>query len=408
MEFLQPALLWGFLAVTIPVVIHFWYQKKGKTIAWAASQWLIDKTSLQNRGLRLDEIPLLLIRCLLVILLVLLLSKPIVNWFRSSPLTEKIHLVEPDNLLVSNFRFELENAIKKGEKIYWIGAEKQEAKDISVVPKQKDVELYLQKSISRVSETGKELNLYISYNQKLAGLPKIYVPGSFKLFSIIDSTLKAAISYLDLGNGKKLFADRNPNGVVQLKVTGVTDNIPASQFASEPVHKGKIQVLIDYKNPAEQQTVQAAMLALGEVYSIPFVIDLAKKTDIKYEWIFTDQKMMETNPGTLYFIRNDNARQNLSENIIPIQDSLRLSTSELVQNGAVPEWVGNILVAHYKLNEDIIPLSQQQLNARFISVKPVANQNANKIYQWLLLFFVITLIVERWIALRKNTSQTYA
>lgn len=150
------------------------------------------------------------------------------------------------------------------------------------------------------------------------------------------------------------------------------------------------------------------MLALGEVYSIPFVIDLAKKTDIKYEWIFTDQKMMETNPGTLYFIRNDNARQNLSENIIPIQDSLRLSTSELVQNGAVPEWVGNILVAHYKLNEDIIPLSQQQLNARFISVKPVANQNANKIYQWLLLFFVITLIVERWIALRKNTSQTYA
>ena len=406
MEFLQPALLWGFLAVTIPVIIHFWYQKKGKTIAWAASQWLTDKTSLQHRGLRLDEIPLLLIRCLLVILFVLLSSKPVVNWFKANQETQKIHLVEPDNQLISNFRFELEGAIKKGEKVYWIGFEQQEVKDISVVPKQNDSELYLQKSINRVSETGKELNLYISNNQRLAELPKVYVPGSFKLFSNIDSTRNTSISYLDMGEGKKLFVDQKPDGAAQLKVLDGTGNF--SKFTLEPAHKGKIQVLINYKNPSENQIIQAALLALNEVYTIPFVIDLAKKTGSKYDWVFTDQKINDVNPETLYFVPTNISNQNIGENVIQIQDSLRLSTSEMVQNGQLPEWIGNILVAHYKLKENTNPLSQQQLNARFIQVKPVADQIDDKLYQWLLLLFVITLILERWIALRKTSSQTYA
>lgn len=406
MEFLQPALLWGFLAVTIPVIIHFWYQKKGKTIAWAASQWLTDKTSLQHRGLRLDEIPLLLLRCLLVILFVLLLGKPVVNWFKANQTTEKIHLVEPDNQLVSNFRFELENAIKKGEKVYWIGPEQQEVKDISVVPKQKDSELYLQKSINRIGETGKELNFYITNNHKLAELPKIYVPGSFKLFSNTDSTHNISTPYLDLGGGKKLFADQKPNGTTQLKVSDGAEK--SSQFVSEPAHKGKIQVLIEYKNPVEKQSVQAALLALNEVYASPFVINLVPKPEIKYDWIFTDKKVNDVNPEILYFVPANISNQNTSENIIQVQDSLRLLTSELVQNGQLPEWLGNILVEHYRLKENINPLSQQQLNTQFIQVKSDADQTGDKLYQWLLLLFVITLILERWIALRKTTSQTYA
>ncbi len=69
MVFLQPVMFWGALAIVIPIIIHFWYQKKGETIAWAATQWLTDKTNLQHRGIRLDEVPLLLVRCLLIILL---------------------------------------------------------------------------------------------------------------------------------------------------------------------------------------------------------------------------------------------------------------------------------------------------------------------------------------------------
>ena len=408
MAFLQPYMLWGLLALSIPIIIHFWYQKKGKTISWAASQWLIDKTSLQHRGLRLDELPLLLIRCLLIILFVLLLSKPIINWLKPEHTTEKIHLVEPNDRLVDNFKFELESAIKNGEKVFWIGPLQEEIKDISTIPKQTNNELYLQQTIQKLNKQGTTLNLYINNNQKLAELPKIYVPGSFKLFTYTDSLARYSSNYLDLDEGKKLYVNQKPGGAAQLKVTNATDKDQTVQFESAPVHKGKIQVLVDYKNAAEQQTVQAALQALSEVYSIPFAIDLTVKSANKYDWIFTDQKIKEINPQTLYMVSGENSNQYSAGNVIQIQDSLRLSTSELVQNGQLPEWLGNIMVAHYKLKENKNPLSQVQLRSLFISVKPVREQFADKSYQCLLLFFVLTLLLERWIALRKLAGQTYA
>lgn len=408
MAFLQPYMLWGLLALSIPVIIHFWYQKKGKTIAWAASQWLIDKTSLQHRGLRLDEIPLLLIRCLLVILFVLLLSKPIINWLKSDQATEKIHLVEPNDRLVDNFKFELESAIKNGEKVFWIGPLQKEFKDISAVPKQTNNELYLQETIQKLYKQGTTLNLYINNSQKLAELPKIYIPGSFKLYAYTDSSAQHSSNYLDLGENKKLYVSQERGGTAQLKVMDATDKDQTVKFESTPVHKGKIQVLIDYKNAAEQQTVQAGLLALSEVYSIPFVIDLANKPANKYDWILTDQKIKEINPQTLYVVSGRNSNQYPAKNVIPVQDSLRLSTSEMVQNGQLPEWLGNIMVAHFKLKENTNPLSQVQLKALFVKVKPVREQFTGKSYQWLLLFFMLTLLLERWIALRKLASQTYA
>jgi hypothetical protein len=35
-----------------------------------------------------------------------------------------VHFVQPNRSVVENFRFEIENAKKKGEDVYWIGAEK--------------------------------------------------------------------------------------------------------------------------------------------------------------------------------------------------------------------------------------------------------------------------------------------
>ncbi|TDE18151.1 BatA domain-containing protein [Dyadobacter psychrotolerans] len=401
MVFLQPALLWGALAVAIPVIIHFWYQKKGQTIAWAASQWLTDKTSLQHRGLRLDEILLLLLRCLMVILLVLLLSKPIAEWLNKDKTTSKVHLIQPDERLVSNFRFELEEALKKGEKVFWIGQETEQVKDLAILPKQYAQFLLLQNSISKAGSHGGELNLYINNTGSLANLPPIYTPESFKLHSIADSATVGKIPYLELGEGKKMFTDIK-TGLLK------TASDQTGSFTSEPVHKGKIKVLLDYKNPVEQQTVQASLLALEEIYGVPFALDLIKKTDIKYDWILLDQQIIAPDPRVLYVLSGDIRDKYLTDNVFQLQDSLRVPTSELVRNGQLPEWLGEAMVQFYKLKTTKNLLSQQQLNATFVKSKPVINQSSVKIHQWLLLLFVITLLIERWIALKKTVTQNYA
>ena len=401
MVFLQPALLWGALAMAIPVIIHFWYQKKGQTIAWAASQWLTDKTSLQHRGLRLDEILLLLLRCLLIILFVLLLSKPIAEWLNKDKSTSKVHLVQPDERLVSNFRFELEEALKMGEKVFWIGQETEEVKDITIFPKQSAPSLLLQNSVSKAGKQGGELNLYINNTADLAELPQIYMPESFKIHSVIDSVKNSPVAFIELEEGKKLYAD---NGKGLLK----TASDKTGNFASEPVHKGKIKVLLDYKNPVERQTVQASLLALEEIYAVPFAPDLVRNPDTKYDWILTDKHIKTPDPQTLYILSGDDRSVYVADNIFRLQDSLRVPTSELVRNGQLPEWLGEVMVQFYKLKSNTNPLSQQQLNALFVKSKPVLNQTSEILHQWLLLFFVITLLIERWITLKKTVTRTYA
>ena len=79
MELINPNILWGLLAISTPILIHFWNQKKAVTIDWAAMKWLIESQKLKAKGLRLDDLLLVILRILALILLVFILSKPLIN-----------------------------------------------------------------------------------------------------------------------------------------------------------------------------------------------------------------------------------------------------------------------------------------------------------------------------------------
>ncbi|MCE7040111.1 BatA domain-containing protein [Dyadobacter sp. CY312] len=400
MAFLQPVMFWGALAIVIPIVIHFWYQKKGKTIAWAATQWLTDKTNLQHRGIRLDEIPLLLIRCLLIILLALLLAKPVADWLKGNEANAVTHVVETNSQVVGNYRFEIEEALRKGEKVYWISPGTEELKDVSIIPDYGAQVLNLQESVSQAAKNGARIHVYIRNKAGLARLPKIVIPTPFKIFSTIDSTKRATQPFINGTEGKVISADAR---------TGLlTTDTDKNNLASEPVNKGDIKVLLDYKNANEMQTVQAALLALQDVYSIPFVIDKEKKAVSNYDWVFTDQQIVNPEPYIFYITSGKTTSGFLPENVIEVPDSMRLATSDLVKNGRLPEWLGNKLVDFYGLKKNENPLSQSQLNALFVQSDVTSGQKSDLLYQWLLLAFVLTLLLERWIAINKNVSRNYA
>jgi hypothetical protein len=400
MAFLQPVMFWGALAIVIPIIIHFWYQKRGKTIEWAATQWLTDKTNLQHRGIRLDEIPLLLIRCLLIILLALLLAKPVAEWLNGNDSDTVVHVVEANSQVVGNYRFEIEEALKKGEKVFWISPETEELKDVSNIPDYGAQVLNLQENVSQAAKHGANVHIYIRNKASLARLPKIVVPAPFKIFSTVDSTKKAAQPFINGADGKVISAD--------VRTGLLTAGTDKNNLASEPVNKGDIKVVLDYKNANEMQTVQAALLALQDVYSIPFVIDKEKKTAANHDWVLTDQQIVNPEPHIFYMTSGKTTSGFLAENVIEVPDSLRLATSDLVKNGRLPEWLGNKLVDFYGLKQNENPLSQSQLNALFVQSDISSGQKSELLYQCLLLAFVLTLLLERWIALNKNVSQNYA
>ena len=93
MQFLAPAILWGGLAVTVPVALHFFYRARYKPLPWAPMKFLKEAIEQTSRRLRFQEWILLLLRCLAILLLVLAIARPGLDSASSAGATETIDAV---------------------------------------------------------------------------------------------------------------------------------------------------------------------------------------------------------------------------------------------------------------------------------------------------------------------------
>lgn len=74
--FANPALLWGGLAIAAPIAIFLLTRYRFRTVEWAALEFLARAFKRQQRRLRLENLLLLLIRCLIILLFALALARP--------------------------------------------------------------------------------------------------------------------------------------------------------------------------------------------------------------------------------------------------------------------------------------------------------------------------------------------
>ncbi|WP_353718503.1 BatA domain-containing protein [Dyadobacter sp. 676] len=368
MTFLQPYMLWGILAVAIPVAIHFWHQKRGRTIEWAAMRWLGDPTTLRHRGLRLNEVWLMVLRCFLVALLALIISKPVLEWFKNAGGLETIHLVQPDRLVTGTYRFELENAWRAGEKVYWLGAAPEKATGISPMQAVPAPLTYLQQNINALAGgSGKNFKLYFSNDPALADFPKIYIPGEYQLFPVADSSGKKRVSLLE----------------------------------NNPARKKAIRVLLENGDAGERRTIEAALVALAGVYGFLFETEYKNNPARHYDWVFTNKPVTHAGAGTKYVVSGAAPKWDAPATVIFLPDSLTLADSRFVESGRFPEWLGELLVRDLNLQPDVGRLSNSQLYALFEKVPSLNAGSEAALRPWLLLLFLGLLIAERLLALRK-------
>lgn len=79
MSFLHPALAWGALAFTVPLLIHLLNRRRLRRIDWAAMEFLRRAYRKTRRRLALENLLLLLLRCAAVALLALGLARPVLE-----------------------------------------------------------------------------------------------------------------------------------------------------------------------------------------------------------------------------------------------------------------------------------------------------------------------------------------
>ncbi|NBB83310.1 MAG: VWA domain-containing protein [Alphaproteobacteria bacterium] len=72
---INPMLLWGGLAVALPIVIHLLNRRRFRTVDWAAMDFLLEADRRNRRRIRLEHLLLLLLRCLAIVLIALLVAR---------------------------------------------------------------------------------------------------------------------------------------------------------------------------------------------------------------------------------------------------------------------------------------------------------------------------------------------
>ena len=76
MQFLNPTWLFATAAILIPVIIHLWNIKPGKVLKIGSTSLITAASRKSSRSFKLLDIPLLLLRCLLLLLMAFLLALP--------------------------------------------------------------------------------------------------------------------------------------------------------------------------------------------------------------------------------------------------------------------------------------------------------------------------------------------
>ena len=76
MSFLAPGLLAGLAAVSIPLILHFFYKSRHRKLPWAAMEFLRQSLEETSRRVRFQEWILLALRCLVLALLAFALARP--------------------------------------------------------------------------------------------------------------------------------------------------------------------------------------------------------------------------------------------------------------------------------------------------------------------------------------------
>lgn len=82
MTFLNPALTFGALAFAIPLIIHILNRRRFRTVEWGAMHLLESVIKVNHRRFRIDQLILLLVRCVIPVLLAVCLARPVLTGAR--------------------------------------------------------------------------------------------------------------------------------------------------------------------------------------------------------------------------------------------------------------------------------------------------------------------------------------
>jgi len=390
MEFLQPLLLWGATAISIPILIHLWHNRKGTKISWAAMRWLTEKENQPQKGYKPDNLLLLLLRLMIVLLIVLFLGQLYLSRLERDTPKANIHLVEPNATLVEEFRFELEQALSRGEELYWLNKELRPITSLAELEQVNNTgPNALENGLRQLVEDHHQLHLYLrpisTYTEASFFLTPVLPEIHLSEFSESDRVQ----NYLEAGGSTYLYV--NDQGLLERNSSPPTGKNPIS-------HTGAISYAIDLENEQEVDNITVALNAIEEVYGLEF----KEAEDGSKPLLVFSYQIPDKIPRDQLVIVGGGIGQTHQSNVHLVQDPFTKEESEIVSSGRLPEYILEKVLNHIELTNNIRKVSRQQLERQFILDTDSETSRTGNVNEVILLLLLLTVIGERVIALRKE------
>ncbi len=378
MEFLNPNMLWGMLGISIPIVLHFLHQKKAKTLDWAAFSFLEENHKMPKKGIQFDNLILLLLRCLLISLLSFLLAKPV---FKPNNEGQEIYFIQNEPQLISNYKFEIEKAIKNNKPIYYLDDIEKPVSDLDTKPVKTNVNFQ-----SIFNEIGKKYpdkkaTFFLVNSPKNFTSPNYYIPVDFNIKSIVDSS-KQNLKYIQLDKKTGLFVNN------KLQTGELPKNI-------KPIISAPIKVKIETSDLEQKQNIEAALRVITEVYTLPFkLMDDPTQANI----VFSEFKPKNFD-GLHVLLQGSIA----DDQKYKFEEILTSEKSIDVFRGNLPEKTLEMILDYYELKNPQKPESENSFLSKF-KIKTNKNKAQNNNLDKILLLLLITLLAfERWLSMKKHS-----
>jgi len=101
MVFLNPTYLWALLGLAVPIAIHLWGKKEGRTIKMGSIQFFKESDPKKTSSISINEWWLLLLRILIIGIIVCILAEPALQ--RNKSENDVAYLIEPSIALDADF-----------------------------------------------------------------------------------------------------------------------------------------------------------------------------------------------------------------------------------------------------------------------------------------------------------------
>jgi len=411
MTFLNPTYLWALLGLLIPIAIHLWSKKEGKTIKIGSIELLRESESKQTSSIQPNELLLLLLRMFIIAIVVFVLAEPqlklktnktaityliepsLLNNDKSDNILNSIDDANDIRLLTSGFPYlediDLDNIASKTPNYWQLAKEMQNIDSDSIVVYTKALASGFKGKRPLVNKNMEWIIMNTEENAEKLPIKARKVNDNIELLSMLSNTEYTAFE-------KTLINESD-----------------FAQTELELVNEYPVKIVLYYDDAFvnDSKYLEASLNAASKHINRTFEITKTQDRNFDTEgfdliiWLSENTSAPKELTKTLEFkpdhLSNNLIKESLTKNHFYL--TAHLNTENSIEN-YLPEQFLTIINLNSDLEQiieenDKRALSKAELLPTFSDIK-VKNKSANyvSISKWLWLTLAITLLAERFIA----------